>query len=284
MSTASPTTSAPPERGTALITGASSGIGSTYADRLAQRGFDLYLVARDQQRLDALAARLRQKTGREIRTLRADLTNRPELLSVAERLRVDDAITMLVNNAGAIAPGTLLSGDSDRLEEMIQLNVVAATRLAVEAARAFVARGHGTIINIASVLALTPEQLNGGYSGSKAFVLNLTQALQAEAGTAGVRVQAVLPGATRTELWDRSGTPIVSLPAEILMDVDELVDAALSGLDQGEMITIPSLEDPALWRAFSEARAALGPQLSRSHAAPRYGVTSHEAASSSPGR
>lgn len=151
--------------------------------------------------------------------------------------------------------------------------MVAATRLAVEAARAFVARGHGTIINIASVLALTPERLNGGYSASKAFVLNLTQALQAETMAAGLRVQAVLSGATRTEIWDRSGTPLSRLPAEILMDVDEMVDAALSGLDQGETITIPSLEDPALWQAFSEARAALGPHLSRSRAARRYGTT-----------
>jgi short-subunit dehydrogenase len=281
MRTASPMSSAQPEPGTALITGASSGIGATYADRLARRGYDLYLVARDQQRLDALATRLQEQTGRAVRTLRADLTNRADLLSVAERLRIDGAITMLVNNAGTIAPGTLLDGDFDALEAMIQLNVVAATRLAVEAARVFVTRGHGTIVNIASVLALTPERVNGGYSGSKSFVLNLTQALQAEAEATGVRVQAVLPGATRTELWQRSGRPIDSLPAEILMDVDELVDAALFGLDHGETITIPSLEDLALWQAFSDARAALGPHLSRRYAAQRYGTERQAAASSS---
>jgi hypothetical protein len=138
--------------------GRASGIGATYADRLARRGYDLYLVARDQQRLDALATSLHQQTGRAVRTLRADLTNRADLLSVAERLRIDGAITMLVNNAGTIAPGTLLDGDFDALEAMIQLNVVATSRLAVEAARAFLARGHGTIVNIASVLALTPER------------------------------------------------------------------------------------------------------------------------------
>jgi short-subunit dehydrogenase len=270
MSTVPATTPAPPEQGTALITGGSSGIGATYADRLARRGFDLYLVARDQQRLDALADRLRQQTGRTIRTLRADLTNRCDLLSVADRLRTDGAITMLVNNAGMAVPGRLLDGDSNQLEAMIQLNVIAATRLAVEAARAFVARGHGTIINIASVLALAPERLNGGYSACKAFMLNLTQALHAEAGVAGVRVQAVLPGATRTEIWDRSGTPLASLAADMLMEVDEMVDAALAGLDQGEAVTIPSLEDPALWQAFADARAALGPHLSRRHAARRY--------------
>jgi short-subunit dehydrogenase len=281
MRTSSPMSSAQPEPGTALITGASSGIGATYADRLAWRGYDLYLVARDQQRLDALATRLHQQTGRAVRALRADLTNRADLLSVAERLRIDGAITMLVNNAGTIAPGTLLDGDFDALEAMIQLNVVAATRLAVEAARVFVTRGHGTIVNIASVLALTPERVNGGYSGSKSFVLNLTQALQAEAEATGVRVQAVLPGATRTELWQRSGRPIDSLPAEILMDVDELVDAALFGLDHGETITIPSLEDLALWQAFSDSRAALGPHLSRRYAAQRYGTARQAAASSS---
>jgi short-subunit dehydrogenase len=272
--TESPTTDrATAGQGTALITGASSGIGAVYADRLARRGYDLVLVARNKQRLDELAARLRQQTGRAATTIQADLSRKPDLLRVEATLRTDPAITMFVNNAGISAPGTLLTGDPDQLEAIIMLNVVAVTRLASAAGVAFASRGHGTIINIGSVVALLPEQFNGAYSGTKAYVLNLSQALDAEAGKSGVRVQAVLPGATRTEIWERSGKSASSLPSDMLVEVDELVDAALAGLDQGELVTIPSLQDVTLWQNFVAARMALGPHLSKNHAAARYQVT-----------
>jgi short-subunit dehydrogenase len=258
--------------GTALITGASTGIGAVYADRLARRGYDLILVARDKQRLDELAAKLRQQTGRNVETLRADLTQKPDLLAVTDRLATDPAITMLVNNAGMAVNGLVVGGDADLHETMILLNVVAVSRLAHAAANAFVQHKRGTILNIASVLALAPEMFNGVYSGTKAFVLNLTQAIAAETASAGVRVQAVLPGATRTEIWERAGRSIDSLPAEMLMEVDDMVDASLAGLDQGELVTIPSLADPALWQAFAAARAALGPHLSKNRSAARYHV------------
>lgn len=255
---------------TALVTGASSGIGATYADRLARRGYDLILVARDVGRLEALARRLRAESGVAVEVLPADLTVRADLVRVEQRLRADPAIGVLVNNAGMAAPGDLLGADPDLLETMIQLNVTAVTRLAVAAADAFAARGRGTIINIASVLALLPERFNGAYSGSKAYVLNLSLALNQELAGRGVRVQAVLPGATRTEIWDRSGRPIDSLPPEMLMEADELVDAALAGLDQGELVTIPSLPDAGEWDALTAARLKLAPNLSRNHAAGRY--------------
>ena len=258
------------KRGTALITGASSGIGATYADRLARRGYDLLLVARDQARLDAIALRLRRETGVRVETLQADLTVAAERERVAQRLERDAAISLLVNNAGVAASGPLVGADMQGLEAMIGLNVVAVTRLAAASATAFAARGQGTIINIASVLALAPELFNGVYSATKAYVLNFTQALQRELADHGVRVQAVLPGATRTELWARSGTDIASLPADMLMDVDEMVDAALAGLELGETVTIPSLPDPREWDAFTALRLSLAPRLSLAHAAPRY--------------
>ena len=258
------------EHGLALITGASAGIGATYADRLARRGFDLLLVARNQARLDDLAARLRAETGVNVETWQADLTVAAEVAHVAQRLSSDPAISMLVNNAGVGANGALLGADSDALENMISLNVVAVTRLAVAAATAFAARGQGTLINIASVLALAPELFNGAYSGTKAYVLNLTQALQQELSPQGVRVQAVLPGATRTELWARAGIDVSKLPPEMLMDVDEMVDAALAGLDLGETVTIPSLPEAGDWDAFNAMRLGLGPRLSLQHAASRY--------------
>jgi len=256
--------------GTALITGASSGIGATYAERLARRGHDLLLVARDRARLDALAARLRADTGVAVEVLPADLTQRSELAAVERRLREDARITMLVNNAGIAVAGSLVGADPDRLEAMIQLNVVAPTRLAAAVAPRFAAAGGGTLINVASVLALAPELFNGSYSGTKAYVLNLSQALQHELAPRGVRVQAVLPGATRTELWERAGVELAQLPPSMVMDVNEMVDAALAGLDHGETVTIPSLPDHGDWEAYSAARLALAPNLSRDHAAPRY--------------
>lgn len=258
--------------GTALITGASSGIGAVYADRLARRGHDLILVARDRQRLDALATRLTQETGRRVEVLPADLAQPAERRRVEDRLREDQAITMLVNNAGVAASGGLADGDLNRLEAMIQINAIAVMRLAGAAAPGFAARGRGTIINIASVLALAPEMFNGVYSGTKAFVLNLSLGLHKEVGERGVRVQALLPGATRTEIWERSGTDPSHLPQEMLMGVEEMVDAALAGLDQGELVTIPALPDAGQWEAFNAARLAMQPNLSRDRAAARYRV------------
>lgn len=258
--------------GTALVTGASSGIGAAYADRLARRGYDLLLVARDKSRLTALAERLAAAYGVGTQVLQADLTNRDEVRKVERRLRDDGAITLLVNNAGIASQSSILEGDIDYLETMIELNVVAANRLAVAAAQTFARRGGGGIINIASVTALIPERFHGVYSGTKAFVLNLTQGINAELVGKGVKVQAVLPGLTRTEIFERSGRSIDDLPPSMVMDVGDMVDASLAGFDQGELVTIPSLPNPADWSAFDAARAALGPNLSHSAPAARYGV------------
>ena len=253
----------------ALITGASSGIGAVYADRLARRGHDLILVARDQTKLDAVAQRLRAETGVTVETLIADLTRRADLAAVEARLRGDDRIGLLVNNAGVAVIGAMIDADPDALESMLQINAVAPTRLALAAARGFIARKAGTLINIASVTALIPERFNGVYSGSKAYLINFSQALQEELRPHGVRVQAVLPGATRTAIW---GAAVDHLPSEMLMEVDEMVDAALAGLDQGELISIPSLPDPADWQAYEKARLHMAPRLSLKRAASRYPV------------
>jgi hypothetical protein len=256
---------------TALITGASAGIGAVYAARMARRGHDLILVARDRGRLDTLASQLRAETGREVEVLAADLSERQDLLRVEDRLRHDPDIGVLVNNAGSAVAGPMRGSDVDRLEAMVNLNVVAALRLAHAAVEGFVARGQGTLINIASVLALAPERFNATYSGTKAFMLNLSLALQTELAGTGIRVQAVLPGGTRTEIWGKAGVDIAAMPAGVLMDVDEMVDAALAGLDMGETVTIPPLPDVADWQRFNDARLAMAPNLSRDHAAARYG-------------
>jgi short-subunit dehydrogenase len=269
--------------GTALITGASSGIGAVYADRLARRGFNLILVARSGDRLRALAAHLVESTGRRVDTLVADLSDSQDLARVEATLSSREDITMLVNNAGFGATAPLLSSDVKKMEEMITLNVIALTRLAYAAAPAFVSRGAGTIINIASVVAISPETLNGVYGGSKAYVLAFSQSLQHELSDKGVRVQAVLPGATATEFWTVAGLPVEHLPQEIgVMSADDMVDAALAGLDQGEQVTIPALADRAEWDAYDSARRAMSGRLSNAVAAPRYGISRVRAATVEP--
>jgi hypothetical protein len=257
-------------KGTALVTGSSSGIGALYADRLARRGYDLILVARDKAKLDTLAAKLAKDTGRKIEVLPADLNAKADLRRVEDRLKSDSSITALINNAGVGSAGPLLTSNVEDMDAMIQLNVVALTRLALAVAPAFVARKNGTIINIASIVALDPDVLNGTYSGTKAYVVNFSQALHKEFKDTGVRVQAVLPGATATNFWDVAGLPVAHLPESIVMQADELVDAALAGLDLGELITIPSLPDVQEWENYDAARKAFGPKLSRPHAASRY--------------
>lgn len=259
-------------KGKALITGASSGIGAVYADRLARRGHDLILVARSRERLQALATQLTEDTGRAVEVIVADLSDRADLARVEQVLRSDARITVLVNNAGLAINSEMADADPDRLESMILLNVLAPSRLASAALPGFLARGRGTIINMSSIAALAPERLNGGYSGTKAYLLALSLRLQQEVSEKGVRVQVVLPGAIRTAIWEKVGIDVESLPPNMVMDVEEMVDAALAGLDQGEQVTIPSLPDIADWEAYEAARQNLMPKLSLSSPAPRYGV------------
>ncbi len=259
-------------KGTALITGASSGIGAIYADRLARRGYDLILVARNRERLNGLASRLTDETGRAVEVVAADLGNRDDVRRVEKILQADASITVLINNAGVGATAPLLASDVDKMEEMITLNVNALTRLTYAVAPGFAARSAGTIINIASIVGVAPELLNGVYGGTKAFVLAFTLSLQKELADKNIRIQAVLPGATATDFWEIAGTPIEHVPSEIVMRAEDMVDAALAGLDQGEVITIPALPDAADWAGYEAARQKLMPNLSRSAPAARYNI------------
>ncbi|MCJ1886597.1 SDR family oxidoreductase [Pseudomonas sp. LA21] len=256
--------------GTALITGASSGIGAIYADRLSRRGYDLILVARNATLLNALARRLTDETGRSVEVVVADLGDKADLARVEEILRTDASITLLVNNAGIGATRPLLESNIDKLDDLITLNVNAVTRLTYATIPGFVARGGGTLINIASIVAIAPEVLNGVYGASKAFVLALSQSLHSELKDHNVRVQVVLPGATATDFWAASGKPVEQLPSAIVMKAEDMVDAALVGLDLGEFATIPALPDIADLAAYEAARQKLMPNLSSSVPASRY--------------
>jgi short-subunit dehydrogenase len=256
--------------GTALVTGASSGIGAVYAERLARRGYDLVLVARNRDRLATLAARITNDTRRSVEILDADLNDRNALAAVEAKLKEDASITLLVNNAGVGTHTPLLDSDVDAMTRMIDLNVTALTRLTYAAVPGFVGRGNGAVINIASIVGLAPEILNGVYGGTKAFVLAFSQSLHRELADKGVRIQAVLPGATATDFWETGGLPLENLDKAIVMSAGDLVDAALVGFDRGELVTIPSLHDGAKWDAYEAARQAMAPELSTDTPAARY--------------
>jgi uncharacterized protein len=255
---------------TAMVTGASSGIGAKYAERLAAQGFDLVIVARNKQRLTELASKLSSQFGIKVEILSLDLGLVDDLSQAVSALYTNSSIDLIVNSAGLGPEGPVLQSDYTSLDAMVQLNVVALHQLTLAAARAFSARGTGTIINIASVVAYMPELFNASYCATKAFVLALTEGLAAELSSSGIRVQAVLPGITRTEIFERAGFDINSLDPNMIMDVNEMVDASINGLKLGEVITIPSLQEIELWESFDASRKAMLPYLSQKNAAVRY--------------
>lgn len=261
----------PSPKGVALITGASTGIGAIYADRLARRGYDLILVARNEQRLTAAAERLRAETGVQVTPLAVDLNEKAGLAKVEAVLREDPTITMLVNNAGVGSVASILQADVDKMEAMIDLNITALTRLTYAAAPAFVARGAGTIVNISSVVGIAVENLNGVYSASKSYVLSFGHSLQKDLAEKGVRIQTVLPGATATEFWDVAGYAPQKTSA-ITMRAEDLVDAALAGLDAGELVTIPGLHETEAWTRWEQERREMSPKFRNPKPAPRYHV------------
>jgi short-subunit dehydrogenase len=258
-------------KGVALITGASTGIGAIYADRLARRGYDLILVARNEQRLNATAERLRAEAEVQVATLPADLNDKAGRASVEAVLRENPNITMLVNNAGVGSVASILQADVDTMEAMIDLNVTALTRLTYAVAPAFVARRKGTIVNISSVVGIAVENLNGVYSASKSYVLSFGHSLQKDLAEKGVRIQTVLPGATATEFWDVAGYA-PQKTSDITMRAEDLVDAALAGLDAGERVTIPGLHETEAWTRWEQERRAMAVKFGNPKPAPHYHV------------
>lgn len=257
-----------PNQPSVLITGASTGIGAVYADRFARRGHNLVLVARNRVRMETLAERLRQQTGVDVDILQADLTDPRDVVQVEARLREDHRIGILVNNAGTAPSGGFTDQSPEEIARIVSLNATAPARLASAVAPRFAQAGEGTIVNIGSVVGLSPEYGSTVYGATKAFVLFLSQSLHAELAPKGVYVQAVLPAATRTEIWEHAGRDVDELPA--VMEVSELVDAALAGFDRRETVTIPPLPDTGQWTDFEAARRVMLPNFKQMHAAERY--------------
>ena len=261
----------PSPKGVALVTGSSTGIGAIYADRLARRGYDLILVARNAQRLNAAAEHLRAETGAKVTVLAADLANSADLARVEAVLRDDATITMLVNNAGVGSVASILQADVDKMEAMIDVNITALTRLTYAVAPAFVARRKGAIINISSAVAIAVENLNGVYSASKSYVLSFGHSLQKDLADKGVRIQTVLPAATATEFWDIAGYA-PQKTSDTSMRAEDLVDAALAGFDAGELVTIPALHEAEAWTQWERERREMGSKFRNPKPAPRYQV------------
>ncbi|WP_199634736.1 SDR family oxidoreductase [Serratia sp. PAMC26656] len=251
-----------------LITGASTGIGAVYAERFARRGHDLVLVARDKTKLDLLAERLRQENAISVDVLPADLTQSSDLATVEARLRDDLRIGVLINNAGIAQSGSFVEQTPDSIERLIALNITALTRLASAATPRFVQAGEGSIVNISSIVGLAPEFMMSVYGATKAFVLFLSQGMNLELSPKGIYVQAVLPAGTYTEIWERAGIDIST--SSKMMEVGELVDAALVGFDRRELVTIPPLHNAARWDTLDTARQALLSDIKQAEAAERY--------------
>lgn len=256
-------------KGTAVVTGASAGIGAVYADRLAGQGYDLVLVARRADLLEELAEKLRYAYKRKVSVISADLADDNDVRRVEQAIAADDSVTLLVNNAGIGGQAVVATADADEAERMIKVNVIALTRLTRAVLPGLLARNRGAIVNIASVLAYDTS-FGGIYSGTKAYVVNFTEALHREVAGTNVKVQAVLPGATRTDFWELAGGDIDNLPKEIIMSADDMVDAALVGLSRGEAVTVPALADTAKLDTFLGARQVFYGNLHADKPAARY--------------
>lgn len=251
----------------ALVTGASSGIGAAYATGLAARGYDLVLVARDLSKLEEVASDLQSRHRIVVHCVSADLTLAQDLEKVEAILSMDTGISVLVNNAGVSSGVAFTELTPAQVDQMVALNILAVTRIALAAGRRFSEAGHGAVVNISSVTALLPERFEPVYLATKAYILSLSQAMHASLSGQGVRVQVVLPGVTRTRIW---GEALENVPTEMIMEADTLVMAALAGLDAAELVTIPSLADTGYWDDFERARARMAPYLSLSVPAERY--------------
>ena len=223
----------------ALVTGASSGLGAAFAEALAQRGFDLIVVARRRERLEALAGKLRDRHNVAVQVLVADLTSAADLQSVESRVAGDAALALLINNAGFGTTGRFAELDPDRDEAEIRLNVLALSRLTRAALPGMIARGAGGIINVSSVSALLPGPYHATYGATKAFVNSFTEALHEELRGTGVRVQALCPGFTRTEFQDRAGVTSRSVPSFAWMSPEYVVEKSLAALRRGTLVCVP---------------------------------------------
>jgi short-subunit dehydrogenase len=263
-------------KGKAVITGASAGIGKVFAERLGKRGYDLILIARRLDKLNSLSAKLQEEYGVSVQTIPADLANSTQLRDVEDMIAADERVSLLLNNAGTATLGAFVDSTAEDISAMIDLNIVALTRLTHAVLPGFKRRDRGSIINIGSVLGLNSLPVSSIYSGTKGYVLNFTRGIQQEFAGTNVRVQLVLPGAIATDLWDISGIPLSQLDPATVITAENAVDATLAGFDRGESLTFPSLNDLKLFANYDSARASLFAATLTGQPANRYSLGTQE--------
>lgn len=260
----------------ALVTGASSGIGTAFAERLAKDGYDLVIVARRRDKLEELAQRVKENHQVDVEVLVADLGKPDSLRAVEKRIVEEPALEMLVNNAGFGGYLPFVELDPDKAEELIHLKVLAVTRLTRAALPVLLARGRGAVINVSSRLAFSgamgSSQLpkRAVYAGANAYINTFTQLVQSELEGTGVRVQALCPGVVATEFHTHVGTDSSRFPAAIVMKAEDLVEASLAGLKLGEVICIPAMEDMDLLTQIQESKKRFFEQTRSGSIAGRY--------------
>ena len=260
----------------ALVTGASSGIGAAFAERLANDGYDLIIVARRRDRLDDLAVKIQQRHSVKVEALIADLTKPAALRTVEKRLADESALEMLVNNAGFGGYMPFVELDPDKAEELINLKVLAVTRLTRAALPGMLAHGRGAIINVSSRLAFSAPLGSGQlpkravYAGANAYINAFSQLVQSELAGTGVQVQTLCPGVVATEFHSHVGADTSRFPAAIVMQAEDLVDASLKGLKLGEAICIPAMEDENLLAQIQESQKLFFENTRGSTPATRY--------------
>jgi short-subunit dehydrogenase len=249
---------------TALVTGATAGIGRAFVDALAARGDDVVLVARDGARLDSIAAEIRDVHQVSATALVADLLDEAGLAAVEARLRdASDPIDLLVNNAGMGTFGDFTELDIANEERAIRLNVLALVRLTHAALRTMVQRGRGSIVNLSSLAAYQPDPSSATYGATKAFVNSFTHAVHEEVRQSGVHVMVVCPGYTHTEFHERAGLGDTKLPEFVWQSADQVVTAALRDLDRGRALSIPGAMNKALCAVTSVAPAGITRRVAR---------------------
>jgi len=264
--------------GIAVVTGASSGLGKVYADRLAKRRYDLLLVARRKDRLHILAQDLQKQYGIQANILVADLGLAVDLNRVATAIAGDERVTVLVNNAGTASFVPSVAMSLSDLDTQLNVNARAVSHLSLAVLPAFLRKNAGTIINIGSVLSFSALPVSASHSATKAHVMLFTVGLQQELAETKVRVQLVLPANTATEIWDVAGIDSDAIDQATVMTAEDCVDAALAGLDQGEAVTLPSVEDSTLWSEFDLIRNKMLEASKSSQAASRYVISAKERA------
>ncbi len=227
----------------ALVTGASGGIGAVFARKLADAGYDLVLVARRKERLEALERELASRCSAAVEVLVADLATEAGLLDVEQRIAGAGNLEFLVNNAGFGVSGRFIEADAARLDEMHRLHVLATVRLTRTALPGMVARGKGNLINVSSVAAFVATPGSTGYSATKTWMNAFTEGVYLELASTGskVKVQALCPGFTLTEFHDVMGVDRKLIPAALWMKAEDVVEASFRGLARGTLFVVPGL-------------------------------------------